>query len=141
MYLTIDPGITGTGWAQWDKDWNLKRWGVYKPRQTSTTKKEEIVDFIKQKAPGLSKVWVEEPEFFQSKGGMVTARSGALVKLTVLVGMIIQATGATPIKVRDWKGNLPKDVVIKRIHKITGQWFLSHDADAVGIGLYISGRF
>lgn len=52
-----------------------------------------------------------------------------------------------PVLVREWKGMLPKRICHQRIKKILPGWILpgcggdEHELDAIGIGLFIQGRF
>ena len=143
MKMTIDPGLAGTGWAVWDERWELKDHGVIYPK--SDPKSSSIVSGLLDVTCDrgvFTSFFVEEPAFMEGGRGVVTARSGSLVKLLLLVGMIMQEFGAEGVKVRDWKGQLPKDVVIRRIKRVLPDCLAtSHDWDAVGMGLYLSGRF
>jgi hypothetical protein len=74
---------------------------------------------------------------------------GDLQKLCFLVGMLAgyfkTARSFTPVTPNEWKGQLPKQVVIRRLIKrfgatATADW--QKDAwDAVGIGLWKMGSF
>lgn len=144
--LTIDPGISGTGWAVFSKQFVTPiAHGIIYPKEKEISKKfNYIVSYLQLivKKMGVRQVYIEFPSYFQSAGGRVTAASGALVKLSNLVGAIMFALEAKPIKVAQWKGQLPKEVVIKRIKKILPNCKAkSHDWDAIGIGLYVLGRF
>lgn len=79
----------------------------------------------------------------------MVARRGDLVKLVMVVGSIvgILSTGCYEIiliPVNRWKGQLPKDVVNKRVERFYGsnncKGFKTHAWDAVGIGLYYKGE-
>ncbi len=84
--------------------------------------------------------------------GMVTARSGSLVKLISLYGAILGASSGpgsfqfVPVHIADWKGQCPKDIikhrVLKRLSPLGWQptTGTTHEMDAVGIGLYIKGH-
>lgn len=113
------------------------------------------------------RVSMEEPAYFQSSGGITSARSGALVKLVLMAGRLQQvaheyATYLTSVRVVDWKGQLPKHVVRDRIAKLLDRelevlgaqgasvraeargrvltWLRNeHAVDAIGIGLYTRG--
>ena len=144
MKLTIDPGLSGTGWAYWDRNWKLIRHGVIKPpaKHTWEQKMQFIIQILESHVYelGLNQAYVEFPSFFQSTGGQVTARSGALVKLSSLVGAIMFTFSAKPVRVNEWKGQLPKEIIIKRIKRILPNVKAkSHDWDAIGIGLYLRG--
>lgn len=148
-FMTIDPGGTGSGWALWSKGWKLLSNGVVIPPGTGEDKWEERAYYTVSslsrvaKCAGCSLGFVEYPAFFQANGGGV-ASSGALVKLAWFVGLVC---GKLPMHVElvtvgEWKGQLPKAVVERRIREILpGVKAKSHDWDAIGIGLYKAGRF
>lgn len=146
--LTIDPGLNGTGWALWDERWKLLRNGVITPKNKGWEMRgseitcrvldlDELINDVRD-------VYMEFPEFHQSAGGQVTAKSGALVKLAWFVGFL---SSAIPVPVHyvtptQWKGQLPKQIVIDRIKaKMPDVKAKSHDYDAIGIGLYVRGDF
>jgi hypothetical protein len=98
----------------------------------------------------VTKVYCEMPPFIQT-----SAQSGAQAKLMhscgVIAGLCI-ALGKKPcafeyVNVNDWKGNLPKEVVMKRIvkifndHRLTCPPYAKDEWDAVGIGFYLKGLF
>lgn len=94
---------------------------------------------------GIRFVACELPQFFNSAHGTMVAAQEGLVKLTMLVGYFggmctHYGVSFSPIKVQDWKGQLPKEVVKNRIRKILRKKqhvLLSKDMwDAVGIGIH-----
>ncbi len=146
MMITIDPGMTGTGWAIWDNG-RLQRYGVITPPKNFKWQ-DKCLCVVKQlralgwTMEGRQEAYVEQPALMGGAKGDVTARSGGLVKLTLLVGMIMNELDAKGVEVRDWKGQLPKEVVEKRVRELLPKCKAkSHAIDAVGIGLYILGRF
>jgi len=87
---------------------------------------------------------VEMPHYQENAAAGFGWKTGDLQKLTLLVGYLVNddwgaVTLATP---RDWKGQLPKSVIIDRITKRLGvpavtRLNLEKDAwDAVGNGLW-----
>lgn len=106
-----------------------------------------------QRSWALNAAYIEWPSFFASAVGHAAAARGDLVKLTFgagfVCGQLRREFGCLiePIPVNDWKGQLPKSVVIGRIRKILGKdacrklGIKSHAWDAVGIGLYAKGHF
>lgn len=149
VWMTVDPGLGGTGYAVWTKDWKLLHTGILRSRKDSLSDRCE--DIGRQLAAlahcdgTIATVYFEMPAFHGSAGGQVTAKSGALVKLVFCVGWISSLVHAKCkvgfVPVRDWKGQLPKDIVWSRIRKILpGCKAESHALDAVGIGLYLAGR-
>lgn len=118
-----------------------------------------LVRFIReleQEGWDVKKIYCEEPAFMGTAGGRTSARSGALVKLSIQVGRVAQIAdewGASfhLVAVQDWKGNMSKAKTVERIQRVMGPaWkqVLSnpnkksepdHDWDAVGIGLHVKG--
>ncbi len=143
--LTIDPGIAGTGWAYWEKE-ELISTGIIKPSSHMPWESKskfvmvKLKDIMAEKKPHA--VYVELPESFGGARGMATSGGGSLVKLTLLVGAIMHEFMAIPVGIRAWKGQLPKHIVEKRVKELLPNCkATSHAMDAVGIGLYVQGRF
>lgn len=155
--VTIDPGVE-IGWAVWSREhWTTKRapiaTGVITRRapQWGLALKKAVRALFKE----LDNFWIvdsfmEWPAFFESSKGQVTARSEALVKLSCGVGWIagyldVRDIDNKFIPVNQWKGQLTKPAVERRIKRILGadacKGFTSHDWDAVGLGLYAQGLF
>lgn len=147
MQITIDPGTNGCGYAIWDSKWNLSYYGVLSSSNKDwNIKRSEIAKKLKAKVVnyGVTKGYIEEPAKFHGTFGNMVADRGDLVKLSIFVGYVEGFLGIPMERIRviDWKGQLPKDVVIKRINKILPKIrATSHDADAIGIGLYLKGVF
>jgi hypothetical protein len=91
--------------------------------------------------------------YMDSSSGQRTARRGDLLKLiwtTAQIDGVLRSAGVQvrTVKIYDWKGQLPKNVTDKRICRSLGmtekqlqtKYKTSHERDAVGIGLAISGR-
>lgn len=153
--LSIDPGTSGCGWAIWDitrrKNWELLRYGVFVPVKLRGNDTNDLqrwqyeAEQVSETVAGIGKycesMYVEYPSVF---GGGVAAQSGAIVKLATLVGMIMGGFQGESILVPvvNWKGQLPKEIVAKRVKKILPNCKAeSHAIDAIGIGLYLQGRF
>ncbi len=169
--FSVDPGYGGTGFAVWresdficpipSKPEPPVKVGIITP--PNSLREEDFVirgnsiarqfgDLLQDFIPHV--VYVEFPVFFDDAGGHMGMKTGDVPKLIYLVGVISEvcrARGAKfyPIPVPDWKGQMPKDMVIKRIHKELGGGnrtegelicrkldVKSHSYDAVGIGLY-----
>lgn len=155
MRLSIDPGIGGTGWALWDEDsWHLAepptQTGIFTGRSSQSWEQKiaYIVFGLRGVVPlNLSHTYIEYPAYFGTASGDMVARRGDLVKLSYCVGFIAGSMPGTVtlIPVNKWKGQLPKDIVARRIQKILGanacREFKSHVWDAVGVGLYAKGCF
>lgn len=146
MYITVDPGLNGTGYAIWNKQWQLVTNNIITfTYGTIEERGYKYRVFFKglRKEYSITKIFIEYPALFASNKGSVTAASGALVKLAWLTGLISGVfTRIELVSVTNWKGQLPKDVVIRRIKKILPSVnSKSHDWDAIGIGLYKKGVF
>lgn len=161
--LSVDPGISGTGFAvwHWDETWEqlvppVQVGNLYpkydKEFEDSEWRwlagalnlSEQLVRV--QRSWNCVRVFMEFPSYFKSMGGQTTANSGALVKLSVLVGILAGTLKEVNlVHVNDWKGQLPKVLVKHRIQRRLGEsackQFRAHMWDAVGIGLYMKGHF
>jgi hypothetical protein len=158
--FAIDPGLGSTGWAMWQypaqppfrPDWFGRIKGTSAVDMSFERRALQIGHALycelTDHAP-LRRVSVvcEFPEF---QGGAVRQmgwRKGDLQKLTFLVGAIAGTMAEVQIfqtvRPSEWKGQLPKDVVIRRILAQFGEtWGTDTGAekdtwDAIGIGLYI----
>lgn len=155
--VTIDPGVE-MGWAVWSRaNWATKcapiETGVITRRapQWGVAMRKAVRAMFKE----LDRFWiidsfVEWPAFFESSKGYASAKSESLVKLACAVGWIagyldIRDINNKFVSVGQWKGQLTKPAVERRIKGILGanacKGFTSHDWDAVGIGLYAQGLF
>jgi Holliday junction resolvasome RuvABC endonuclease subunit len=156
MILAIDPGLDGSGWATIQESAAVTDCGVWvAPRKYNWhTRLRMYATYagIKAKHCEPDVVVLEWPELMQSAGGQVSARSGALVKLSMLVGAIYvrvapYTTDIVLVTPTRWKGQLSKVTTINRIQRVVSKDVLSklkpktHAWDAIGIGLYHNGRF
>lgn len=149
--LAIDPGLSGTGWAFFEGK-TLKDHGVLtfrdnvewdeRARMYAASIRSLMIHFKGGRA------YCEYPAFFESAAGTMVAKTGDLLKLTFLVGLMAGMVYPNPfilVPVHQWKGQLPKEVVNERIKKILGEKtcerIKSHAWDAVGIGLHVNGDF
>ena len=151
VVLTIDAGLNGTGVAIWTSRLTfIKALNLYAPKKLEWQDKGHYIisKILQQRTCGynIKNVYVEYPAFFQSVGGEMVARRGDLVKLTWFVGLVCGVF--YPIKVNlitvmEWKGQLPKEVVERRIKKAHPEYvgYKDHCIDAIGIGLYVKGEF
>lgn len=74
-----------------------------------------------------------------------SASTGALFKLTILTGRLIQiasdAGAITEIlQPSKWKGQLSKEAVDERIKRELNKSYPNHISDAVGMGLHLQGK-
>lgn len=147
--LALDPGVGATAFAYWEDVTNgfaPDSAGEIKAGTGSwLTRCQRLVGRLEAVVTELhpTHMVVEYPAYFQSPGGQLTASSGDLVKLAVLTGMLLEVgrvAGCTCVlvEVRQWKGQLPKDVTQKRLERVVGEHpeWSHHIYDAVGIGLY-----
>lgn len=143
-FLTIDPGLGGTGYAVFKddpKEWMPHLTGVIQCSEKQGTlwpqRQTEIMDKFNDNLIGtfytskdgwsIKKAYIELPAMFESAKGMAcaTGESGqdsSLVKLAVLVGRLFESLDGESIhvefiRVNDWKGTLPKKVVSARIQE------------------------
>jgi hypothetical protein len=157
MRLSIDPG-QHSGIAVWGEDtwkrrccprkvflWHAKgeTWQARVAFQV-----EELVHLTLDGS--ITHVYCELPAVFDSAKSM--GAKGDIIKLAYLVGAYAGVCTSQDIKfitvpVVNWKGQLPKPVVIKRIKKKIGSLdeqgtaFNGDVWDAVGIGLFAKGFF
>lgn len=152
---SVDPGLGGTGWAEWTQRRNPERVGILTNRRPGEladrchTFGYELKKIIKR-GGGLDRavhVWIEMPQQMTSIAGHA-AQKGSIYSLTFLVGYL--ACSVWPCQVQlvqpvQWKGQLPKQIVAERAARIIGAErcreldIKSHAWDAVGIGLWANG--
>jgi len=160
--LAIDPGLNSLGWAYWERTPSVRpphRVGLIKaPRKLELTARalwiaKELDQAMWDLGPMGGSVSVYETDFvseFPSWHGIQLGwAAGDLQKLVFLVGVLAgyfkEAKSFTPVTPKDWKGQLPKSVVTRRLIKrygpgATRNW--EKDVwDAVGIGLWKMGKF
>lgn len=147
--MTVDPGISGSGWAVWNHKWLLQKSGIcYSNAQKWENKMKMICAELRTiaKKEIITKVYVEEPKKFQSVFGGMVADKGDLVKLSLFVGYLSGFMNQAEIEVEyvpiiKWKGTLSKKIVEERVKKVFPKLNIkSHAIDAVGIGLYLRGQ-
>ncbi len=154
---TLDPGIHATGWAGWrwlDRMGNAAEepdyFGVNKIPQ-----KIKFEDSCRRQCAWLRghlaqlktrHVVIEFPELWSGSAvSHAAATRGDLFKLTFLVGRyaeVCEQRGATCTLVTpmEWKGQMPKEVIDRRIKIAIEQEYPEHASDAVGIGLAIQDK-
>lgn len=142
--MFVDPGIMGTGYAQVCEDINAIESGVIDPRKTWTWDQNarlivaRFIAIVNGKKP--SRIVFEFPEFWETPKGHASAAKGDLFKLAFLIGGLSQIAwkmSACPVYVspREWKGQLPKSLVITRVTQIIGRVPVNHEADAIGMAI------
>lgn len=155
--FSIDPGLSGTGVAEW-RSGALRAVHVIhfkKGAETLIEKCNSISDQVTnivRRTPahrGGAEFYIEMPQMMTNVKG-IAAQGGAVYKLTFLVGYLAAmvwpyARHVEEVPIHAWKGQLPKDVVQRRIIKTLGVDtcqelnIRTHAWDAVGIGLWATG--
>lgn len=166
MWMTVDPGFGGTGYAVWH-DRTRKRLlydppaahGVINPPSAEKELEERgawlfsefkrtIIRYtgMWQKIGQPITIYIEWPEFFGSTGkGHSAAGRGDFAKLLFAASCIAGAAFSQEcdvhfIPVTMWKGQLPKSVVAKRVArclKCPANRYPNHAMDAVGLGVWV----
>lgn len=158
--LYVDPGIGGTGYAFYPFIGPVKMaayrpsvWGVLHGDKRASWKvqvSQICADFSNRLiAHNPRFVVLEFPTLWTSGKSQASASQGDLFKLTYLIGGLAEAWrisdpeiwGRQPelINPHNWKGQLPKAVVIGRIKKHLQIVPPDHAADAIGMGLAAQG--
>jgi len=157
--ITVDPGIGGTGVAVWRaKDWEDEVPPIHTRVLTPAAKLpwEEKVwrlcnmleDLCEGSGYRVEAATFELAQFFGGAGGYMVAAKGDLVKLCIVTGALAAVTARLCVEtgfveVNAWKGQLSKEVVMRRIEARLGlaacDAFKTHAWDAVGIGLHMKG--
>lgn len=89
----------------------------------------------------INEAFIEIPDRWDGKGSVEN-----ILKLSFLCGSIYHAMmkrlliKVSLIKPREWKGQMNKQIVDKRIYKAIGKKYSEHISDAVGIGLWVKGQ-
>mgnify|MGYP001557945809 CR=1 FL=1 len=155
--IAIDPGLHSTGWAIFapvghQYPYPLNAGLVQLPRtyidQDILVRANAVGEQVTELAQRHSckTAVIEFPMHFGGSGGDAAARAGDTLKLAACVGAIagnLHSKGIVVASVRviDWKGQLPKDVVIRRLKRLIGEQAcaklnLEKDSwDACGIGM------
>lgn len=153
--LSIDPGVSGTGWVSW-RDARPLRSGIVETAPGSSWQvrayrvARALAAEYTQLGPSL--VVCELMEFYGTGSGSAPWATGDLQRILVMSGWFIGLVDAKPrdvvlVRPSEWKGQLPKRVVVDRIKRILTPGvckrvgFVSHSWDAAGIGLWARGLF
>lgn len=160
--LTVDPGLSGLGYARWNakrswyvchdlkpRVWTLRDYGSITPRKTEDLELR-IDDMILKLSQRINlvdtyRVYIERPQYFGSHVGETAARSDSLVKLAMSVGALVGyfygRANIEFVSIGHWKGQLSKEVVWKRCLRARPELeelgITSHSQDAIGIGLWL----
>ena len=161
--LTIDPGVHATGWAFWEyldrqflgEHQRPDDSGVIRSRakvweEAAASVWNDLETVMVMNDPML--IVIEFPGLWSSNAAShASAAKGDLFKLAYLVGGmghvisergdVDSTTAKFPILLSpaEWKGQLPKKVVMGRIKRAYGRKYRDHEADSVGLGLFLQG--
>lgn len=149
-WVAVDPGISGTGVAVFRRGTLLDAWNIYPRKEHGYNgswpeRCSQIVTAIHTQniARRFRKVYIEWPSQFTGLKGLAAANSNDILKLACLIGRLAEyfirehRAQVVLVPVQTWKGNLPKDVMKRRVEKFFGKNITSHAADAAGIGKFI----
>jgi hypothetical protein len=156
--VSVDPGLNGCGLAFWSEaDWlrlaaPVKVLNIYARKGTWAERADILGDRFKTElvARRVVAVYIEFPEFMPDTArGWTSTAKGDVYKLSFLIGVLFRVCSelsipeVTLVRVRDWKGQLPKEVVERRIKRRVPAVMrfkpMSHSWDAIGIGLWAKG--
>ena len=152
-FITVDPGLNHhTGWSIWERNDHgfkpIETGVVDAPRKDGDWSFEAFSIANKLRAWGkyCDRGFIEMPELWSGSAlSQAAAARGDLFKLSFLVGSIYTAltmvnVDSTILLPREWKGQLKKEMVDRRIWKALNKKFPNHISDAVGIGLFVIGK-
>lgn len=148
--LTVDPGISGSGWALFnDGEHTPLCTGYHIPKGKDWEGKLENLikafDKVFVEHNHITAAYIEWPAFWStSQRSIAAVNSGALLKLAAVCGGIYAISLSHDADVflmtpSQWKGQLPKTLVDSRIRKCLGRTYRDHESDAVGMGLFLMG--
>jgi hypothetical protein len=153
--MSIDPSINNVGMAIWELPNALMMYKLLHPkvnaRNNEYDKSLSILQQLQEwiKVYSVNRMILEIPEHW-AVAGFEARENGSIAKLMLVVGLIYSLRPSLDelkiVKPREWKGQLPKDVMVNRLKDD----YLSIDvdlehmnpnvADAIGIGhFYITG--
>jgi hypothetical protein len=163
--LAIDPGLQGTGLAFWESTQDTEpTWTdviSFRGKEDWIFRAEMLAREIKSrlqnetttgKMLGRLTMVCELMEMHQSARAQMMWKSGDFQRTLVYIGMIVAHTSkyvdeVVLTKPSEWKGQLPKPVVERRLRRLIGEaacdqlQIKSHAWDAVGIGLWHLKKF
>ena len=165
MFMTIDPGIGGTGVAYWEEeDWKElccpAATEILKPRSGATPWQERSQMLVSELVSGckgwnVTKIWCEWVLPHGGAGGHAALQRGDIFKLAYFIGSLASQFYPRPfllVTSNQWKGQMPKATVKHRITELLPlegltdvmvsaftETRMDHDWDAVGLGLWAKG--
>lgn len=168
-WVSIDPGMN-TGMACWDGNVLVAAY-TFRPKEGIEGDSDESVDWIPRALNVVEQakeiMFHHEPmriymenSFFSvgSAKTMVAGLSGSIIQLAMVSGMLIhaalqieQAQDVQLIKPKVWKGNLPDEILKKRVIEWAAESSQNsqifqrrppsiHAYCAIGIGLHVLGK-
>lgn len=149
LWCSLDPG-QNTAIAYWQKG-DLIGYSHYAGKGENWDEKVNSIVYQLDRALETTtplSLFFENPSYFGQGAGKVAAQSGSLVKLTTLVGVVRalcvrRGIETVPVGVNEWKGQMSKQAVQKRVENRLGKPVdeVDHIVDAIGIGLFVQGKF
>jgi len=153
--ISIDPSINNVGIAVWELPNALLEYKLVHPkvgqRNNEYDKSLSILDQLKEwiKEYEVNRMILEVPEHW-AVAGFEARETGSIAKLMLVVGLIYSLKHELEelkiVKPREWKGQLPKDVMENRLREDYSAIGIDLAAlnpnvvDAIGIGhFYITG--
>ena len=158
--LCIDPGIRHLGYAFWPIIKRAPGAHTVAPKDSGliTTSPrtaweaivyEELAAWLRRyiTTNRVRHVVIETATFWsESARSRQAAKRGDLLRLVFLVGALgevaYELCAASPVTVepKEWKGDMPKDVMKKRVRRALHRKYREHEYDGVAIGLRIMGK-
>lgn len=137
-FFTLDPGISGSGIAEFNHGHLIWWKNIYGKGDTWVERATFISEELKKL--NIKYLFIEWPTGrFMGARGTAAANSDAILKLCFFIGMVYSFTPyPVLVPVVKWKGQLKKELVRQRAETFFNkEGFKSHAADAVGIGQFI----
>jgi Holliday junction resolvasome RuvABC endonuclease subunit len=124
MRIAIDPSNTCTGWAVSDNKNRIISHGNIKQKSLGGyyCKLREVLREITATHGAISIGYLENPKFQPAGKGIIAAKSGSLVKLSMVAGVLKMAleefcASVELVEISSWKGQLNGDLKYNRIIK------------------------
>ena len=160
-FITVDPGLQ-TGLVCWSGQ-KIESYHTFSGRPNRTFHEKvnrlicDVETWLDESQFNSDRTYMEWPAVFGSAAGITAASSGSVVKLAFIVGRLVQTFDSyfldgpdghmEFIEVSKWKGQVPKDVMHKRIRKFLSPTLKKellgakhgHVMDAIGMGYHLWG--
>lgn len=148
----VDPGSSGTGIALWEHlaalgppdetdRWTPKRGTTWEQKRTACL--EWFERWLGMSSAHL--VVIEGVEVWGNAKSLSAASTGKTIKLARLVGGMEHVCAMLDVvwlvvSPNEWKAQLPKDAMKRRVKAALGVSYREHEWDAVAMGLAAQGR-